>query len=106
MDLWESGVSIYITQITLHNIQVVLVFKQKSWNTKDSAKKERKTQWETKANMSNPARLRQRADEKVSRFKEKVDNSEKNARNGKKIMRIKKWSIVPGPIHQFIRLLF
>ena len=104
-----SGVSICITQITLHNIQVVLVFKQKSWNTKDSAKKERKTQWETKANMhimSNPARLRQRADEKVSRFKEKVDNSEKNARNGKKIMRIKKWSIVPGPIHQFIRLLF
>ena len=42
--------------------------------------------------MSNPARLRQRADEK-------------NARNRKKIMRIKKWSIVPGPIHQDNSLL-
>ena len=33
LDLQVSGVSICITQITLHNIQVVLVFKQKSWNT-------------------------------------------------------------------------
>ena len=39
------------------------------------------------------------------RFKEEVDNSEKNARNGKNIMRIKKWSIVPGPIHQNNSLL-
>ena len=62
--------------------------------------RERKTQWETKANISNPARLRQRADEQVSRFKEKVDNSEKNAKEWKKIMRIKKWSILPGPVRQ------
>ena len=56
--------------------------------------------------MSNPARLRQRADEKrFFRFKEEVDNSEKNARNGKNIMRIKKWSLVPGPIHQNNSLL-
>ena len=33
LDLYGSGVSICITQITLHNIQLVLVFKQKSWNT-------------------------------------------------------------------------
>ena len=33
LDLEGSGVSICITQITLHTIQVVLVFKQKSWNT-------------------------------------------------------------------------
>ena len=33
LDLQGSGVSICITQITLRNIQVVLVFKQKSWNT-------------------------------------------------------------------------
>ena len=38
--------------------------------------------------------------EKFFRFKEEIDNSEKNARSGKKIMRIKKWSIVLGPIHQ------
>ena len=43
--------------------------------------------------------------ETFSRFKEEVDNSEKNARNGKKIMRINKWSIVPGPIHQNNSLL-
>ena len=33
LDHQGSGVSLCITQITLHNIQVVLVFKQKSWNT-------------------------------------------------------------------------
>ena len=33
LDLQGSGVSICITQIILHNIQVALVFKQKSWNT-------------------------------------------------------------------------
>ena len=47
--------------------------------------RERNTQWQTKANMSNPARLRLRADEKsFPLFKEEVDNSEKNARNEKK----------------------
>ena len=38
--------------------------------------------------------------EKFSRFKEEVDNSRKMPGMEKKIMRIKKWSIVPGPIHQ------
>ena len=73
----------------MHNIQVVLVFKQKSWNTNCKQTNLALVVYNYWHNVPKSEHVKfseidtEGRREKFFRFKEEVDNSEKNARNGK-----------------------